>query len=96
MEQELIRVLGYPKFGLSPQEIFPIMIDYKNYARTITITSNVELIKQDPTDNIFLECAIDGNADYIISGDHHHLELKNFKNIHIVTAVEFLGHERHI
>ena len=44
MEHELIRVLGYPKFGLTPKEIYPI--------------------------NIFLECAIDGNADYIISGDH--------------------------
>jgi uncharacterized protein len=90
----LMRVLAYPKFGLKPNEILPIMTDYKNYAHTISTISTIDKIELDPTDNIFLECAVDGYADYIISGDHHLLELKEFDNIPIVTAVEFLTLEK--
>jgi len=50
----------------------------------------LELIKDDPDDNIVLECALEGNVDYIISGDEHLLELKKFENIRIVSANDFL------
>ena len=45
---------------------------------------------EDPKDNIILECAVEGNADYIVSGDQHLLKLKQFKGIKIITAKEFL------
>jgi predicted nucleic acid-binding protein len=44
----------------------------------------------DPTDNIFLECALDGSADFIISGDRHLLDIKVYRGIEIVKAGEFL------
>ncbi len=90
IERELIRVLGYPKFGLTPAEILPIMFEYKRYAKQIRAKSKVKVIKADPTDNIFLACAKDGRADYIISGDHHLLELNTFQGIPIVNANKFL------
>lgn len=90
IERELIRVLGYPKFGLTPQEILPIIIDYNTYAKKMKVTSTISIIKKDPTDNIFLACAIDGKADYIVSGDHHLLELQTFRKIPIVTPKNFL------
>ncbi|MFQ5864486.1 MAG: putative toxin-antitoxin system toxin component, PIN family [bacterium] len=90
IERELIRVLGYPKFGLTPQEILPIIIDYSTYAKKMKVTSTISIIKKDPTDNIFLACAIDGKADYIVSGDHHLLELQTFRKIPIVTPKNFL------
>jgi predicted nucleic acid-binding protein len=43
-----------------------------------------------PTDNIFLECALDGNADFIISGDKQLLDIGVYKGIEIVSAKEFL------
>ncbi len=48
-------------------------------------------IPQDPSDNPFLDCAIEGKADVIVSGDKHLLTLKNFKNIPIVTPAIFLA-----
>lgn len=90
IERELIRVLGYPKFGLTPAEILPIINDYNSYIQKVVITSRVDAIKEDPTDNIFLECAKDGKAQYIVSGDHHLLDLNIYENIAIVTAKEFL------
>ncbi len=46
---------------------------------------------RDPNDNKFLELAIDGNADYIITGDKDLLVLNPFRNIPILTSREFLA-----
>lgn len=50
----------------------------------------IEAIKEDPSDNKFLECAIESRADYIVSGDKDLINLKEFEGIKIVTAREFL------
>lgn len=47
-------------------------------------------IKDDPEDNKFLDAAVAGKADYIISGDKHLLNLRKFKGIRIVSPAEFL------
>lgn len=93
IERELIRVLSYPKFGLTPTEILPIINDYNSYIQKVLVTSRVNVIKEDPTNNIFLECAKDGKVQYIVSGDHHLLDLNIYENIAIVTAKEFLNLE---
>lgn len=49
-----------------------------------------EIIKDDPDDNKFIDCAVAGKADFIISQDKHLLTLKEFKGIKIVTPKEFL------
>ena len=90
MEKEFIRVLGYEKFGLSPQEIMPFLRNLGTYARHVEIKNKISAVAADPTDNIFLECAVDGGADYIISGDRHLLDMKVYEGIEIVGAREFL------
>ena len=47
-------------------------------------------IPQDPTDHIFLSCALEAGADFIISGDRHLLSLKVFEGIPILPVVQFL------
>ena len=57
------------------------------------IITPLDLIKngsRDKKDNKYLECAIAANAEFVISGDIHLLELKKFGNINIVSAKEFL------
>jgi predicted nucleic acid-binding protein len=51
----------------------------------------VEIIGEDPADNKFLECALMANAEYILRGDKHLLKLKNYKNIKIISAIEFIN-----
>jgi len=89
---ELSRVLKYPKFGFEKlqKEVF-----LKNLTRVATILVNpglrIDLIKEDPPDNKFLECAVEAKADYLISGDNKHLlPLKNFQGIKIISPSEFL------
>ena len=90
IEAELIRVLAYSKFGLMSSEMFPIVNHLRSHAHFVEERSSIEIVKDDPTDNIFIECAVDGNADYIISGDHHLLNLEGYKLIKIISAKDFL------
>lgn len=90
MEKEFIRVLGYSKFGLAPKEIPPFIRNLRANAEFVETRTKVSVIVTDPTDNIFIECAVDGNADYIISGDRHLFDLGEYAGIQILKAKEFL------
>jgi hypothetical protein len=50
----------------------------------------VDAVEADPDDNKILACAIEAHADFIISGDHHLTDLKEYKNIRIVNPDTFL------
>ena len=52
--------------------------------------SKITAIKEDIEDNKILEAAVDGKADFIVSGDRHLLDLKQFNEIKILKAKEFL------
>lgn len=47
-------------------------------------------IPADPQDEMFLACAQSGQADLIVSGDHHLLDLGEYQGIPVVTARQFL------
>ncbi len=47
-------------------------------------------IPEDPSDQIFLSCAFEGDADVIVSGDRHLLNLKKFKGIPVKPVKEFI------
>lgn len=49
------------------------------------------VIKDDPKDNKFLECAVAGKADFLVSGDKHLLSLKEFQGIKIITIEEWFN-----
>jgi len=50
----------------------------------------INVIKEDPADNKVLECALEANASFIITGDKHLLELKKFRNIKILPPKDFI------
>jgi putative PIN family toxin of toxin-antitoxin system len=65
----------------------------KKLLKTAVVThsrSSLDILKDDPSDNKYLECAADGRADYIISGDSHLTDLRSFCGIKIVTPAQFL------
>jgi len=49
-----------------------------------------KIIAEDPDDNKFLDCAVAGKSDFIITKDKHLLKLKEFREIKIVKPEEFL------
>ena len=54
------------------------------------VNVKVNVVKKDPSDNKFIECAIAANADYLVSGDEHLLEIGRYQDTRIVSVREFL------
>jgi putative PIN family toxin of toxin-antitoxin system len=52
--------------------------------------TTLHIIREDPSDNRILECAVEGKADLIVSGNRHLLRLKTYQNIPIVRPIDFL------
>lgn len=82
----------FNRFNISEDVLEVLTILFTNTKNTVIINpkSKITLIKEDPDDNKFLECAVDGNADYIISGDKHLLKCLIFKHCKIVRPSDFL------
>lgn len=64
------------------------MLEY--FGTFVTVETEINEIKKDPTDDMFLELAVDGGADYIVSGDPHLLNLESYYRIKIVEPRAFL------
>ncbi len=60
-------------------------------ARIVSPTDQLNVIQSDPSDNRVLEAAIEGHADYIVSGDRDLLDLGDFQGIRVVTPARFLA-----
>jgi len=90
---EYRKVLQYKhiKRYLSEKEIDEILKDLSIFAVEIKPKIKINLIKDDPEDNKFLECAVGGKARFIVSGDNHLLAIKEYGQILIVTPATFLS-----
>lgn len=93
--EEIDRVLRYPKVVARhrwPEEMIKRFIeDLAHLAILTPIRRMLKVIAEDPSDNRYLECAIEGDADYIVSGDRHLLRLTTYQKIGILTPKDFLG-----
>ena len=89
---EYIRVMTYPKFKLSEEEIHYLLhFEILPYFDVISVRlAHSPIIQKDPSDDMFILCAEAGKANVIISGDQHLLCLKNYKKIKILNPKQFL------
>jgi putative PIN family toxin of toxin-antitoxin system len=69
--QELMRVLAYPKFRLSKVDQDELLADYLPYAHTVRIAQPPPQVPdcRDPLDVPFLQLAVAGKAQLLVSGD---------------------------
>ena len=92
---EVRAVLHYPrihkKYPLSDEDIEQTITLLEHDALSVPGGSDVAgSVPDDPKDEMFLACALDGQADVIVSGDHHLLDLGVYRDIPIMTARQFL------
>jgi putative PIN family toxin of toxin-antitoxin system len=89
---ELNDVLSCKRFDkyLLEEERLRFQVALVREAELIEITVEITACR-DPKDNKFLELAVCGNADYIISGDQDLLVLNPFRGIPVLTPKEFLS-----
>jgi uncharacterized protein len=86
---ELIRVL-IEKFGWQPIGAEEAGRQVAQLADIVKPTELMHEIEADPADNRVLEAALAGDADVIVSGDHHLLELEEWRGIPIQNPASFL------
>lgn len=89
---EFIEVSRRPKlikyFGQSTLEI--ILETIEAFAEFIEVTSHIKFLN-DSKDDFLLSLAIDGQADYLITGDKEMLDVKKFEETEIISIAEFLA-----
>ena len=88
--EELAEKLG-TRLHFSADQVAETLADHLGFLHVIQIPRVLTTVCRDPDDNMVLECALEGHAQYIVSGDMDLLELIEFRGIRIVRAAEFLS-----
>ncbi len=89
---EYISVLR--RIGLEDEKELAELLDVLSKGINILFTRKtpeLHLIREDPDDDKFIECAVELRADYIVTGDKALLDFKEYMGIQILTAREFLN-----
>jgi len=89
---ELIRVLAYPKFRLSAEEREYLLADYLPFCESVKVPNPPPAtpVCRDPFDVPFLQLAVAGGADYLVTGDRDLLSLAPKFSCSIVKVGEFM------
>jgi putative PIN family toxin of toxin-antitoxin system len=90
---EVQRVLSLPKisraYALTSQDITDVVRLLRS--RTIIVPGRLGIppTARDPEDDHFLACAVEGQADYVVTGDHDLLGLGRYQEVPIITPAAF-------
>ncbi|MFA5688491.1 MAG: putative toxin-antitoxin system toxin component, PIN family [Kiritimatiellales bacterium] len=87
---EVRDVLLRKKFGLSAEQAFLIVRELHDLFHVVTPRRTISGVCSDPDDDRILECALEADAHFIVSGDAHLLQIKQWEKIQIVTPAQFL------
>ena len=92
--QELINVLSRGKMlritGINEDELNRLVSYLRNSSIVVDSSEDISIAIEDPDDTKFISCAVQAGAKYIVSGDHHLLDVEKFEGTAIVTPAEFL------
>lgn len=94
MIEELTSALSYEKFQPRLRQLDLTQADLLTYVMSIASVFDAyregpAIVEADPDDDVFLHCATISEASYVVSGDHHLLNLKVYAGIPILTIREF-------
>lgn len=95
MVLELEEVLNYERFQTRLQVLKATPAQLAAYALGLATAIDASrphppIVAVDPDDDIFLVCAIEAQAPYVVTNDRHLLALKSYRSIEIITLEDFL------
>jgi len=94
---EVARVLHDPRLqrrhGLDDHQIDLFAERVRSAALLMPGKVEVKVVPEDPTDDRYLACALEGGADYVVTGDEHLLQLSPWRGIVIVAPAAFVATE---
>lgn len=90
---EISQVLAYPKIakvyqatGLRREDLVEAVLKIGKF---VQVTRKAHVVVEHPADDKFIECALAGSAEYIVSGDKHLLKVGSYKKTRILSVSEF-------
>jgi putative PIN family toxin of toxin-antitoxin system len=91
--EELIRTLAYPKFQLTDAGRDELLADYLPCCTVVKIPARPPAVPhcRDPHDVPFLQLAVQGKADVLVTGDRDLLSLRGQMHCRIISPAEFLA-----
>ena len=87
---EISSVMLSSKFSTDTEEVDEYIKIIDSYSVKLSSKNIPEEISRDKDDNKILQCGIDGNVDFIITGDNDLLVLKEYKRIKILKPKDYL------
>ncbi len=92
---EIRATLSYPrirrKYAITDEDVEQLVTLLERDALLVSGDADVAgAIPEDPADEMVLACAVDAQADVIVSGDRHLLNMDSYQSIPILTVRQFL------
>lgn len=91
---EVRRSLLYPKvrryIKTADEDLDLWVASIELIAQPVEGNLRIHAVAADPDDNKYIEAAVEGLAQFVVTGDKHLLSLKSYENIRIVTPRVFL------
>jgi putative PIN family toxin of toxin-antitoxin system len=90
---EIEKTFQKPKFYLTNNEAKQQRVQIEGFAHKVTVFPEHKItgVCRHQKDEKYIECALAAGASYIISGDKHLRQVKEYRDIRIVTAKEYLN-----
>jgi len=89
---ELEKALDYPhlKTKITKEEREALLVELRSGVEQVSGQLVLPPVTRDPKDDKFIACAVEGNANYIVSGDDDLLDLEEYHGIEIIKPREFI------
>jgi putative PIN family toxin of toxin-antitoxin system len=92
---EYAKVLAYPavqsRHHMTRDEIGQVVADFRSFCVLVEPAESLNVVTDDPSDNRFLEAAVAGGCEYIVSGDPHLLTVGEYRGIAILRPAAFVA-----
>jgi putative PIN family toxin of toxin-antitoxin system len=88
--EEYFRVMARLPIAPETKSRLVAILQEKRNLELVTPSKHHAVIREDPEDDKFIDCAVEAQADYIISGDEHLLRVKAYRSIPIYSPKDFL------
>jgi len=83
-------VLSRPKFKLSPQQLIAIIALFRDTFELVYPVQHHKVVQSDPDDDRILDAALEAQAEVIVSGDKHLLDIGLWRGIRVLSPAEFI------
>jgi hypothetical protein len=92
---EILRVTGYAriqkKYARVRENRGEFVALISEQAIRVEAVEKLDVVGADESDNRYVECALAGNAQYLVTGDEHLLDLGEYKGVAILTPAALVA-----